>query len=284
MIQTQFLTDDLYVFHHRIKFEHELENGEDFSLQSKWFNNNYMSYYRMIYKIKGNFSIVNGTEILNMNDKSVAFAPPHKSLYLKQNKKEFFEYIYIAFMPTIFHNEFNFKEVLLPFNELSDKERVENVTEYKNCEGTQAFESLKYALEKSYSYFHVATHLKFILSQLYFECNKHFNEGLAVSDNISVNVMDYITNHFTEPLTLGLLEEKFNISASTINKIVKYMSSYTFLDFLTGLRLKKAEELLSTTNLSAEKIALLSGFNYYSTFYRAFKKKYGISPSQISKK
>ena len=80
------------------------------------------------------------------------------------------------------------------------------------------------------------------------------------------------------------LEEKFNISASTINKIVKYMSSYTFLDFLTGLRLKKAEELLSTTNLSAEKIALLSGFNYYSTFYRAFKKKYGRSPSQTAKK
>lgn len=284
MIQTQFLTDDLYVFHHRIKFEHELEGQEDFSLQSKWLSKKYASYYRIIYKIKGNFSIVNGTEILDINDKSVAFAPPHKSLYLKQNEKDFFEYICIAFMPTIFHNEFNFKEVLLPFDELPDKERIENVNEYKNCDGTQAFESLKYALSKSYSYFHVATHIKLILSQLYFECNKHFNDGMAISDNISVNVMDYITNHFTEPLTLGLLEEKFNISASTINKIVKYMSSYTFWDLVTGLRLKKAEELLSTTNLSAEKIALLSGFNYYSTFYRAYKKKHGKSPSQNSKK
>ena len=44
----------------------------------------------------------------------------------------------------------------------------------------------KYAMNKSYSYFHVVSHVKFILSQLYFECNKHFNDGLAISDNISV--------------------------------------------------------------------------------------------------
>ena len=280
MIQTQFLTDDLFVFHYRIKIEHELQEKEDFSLESEFYSKKYMSYYRMIYKSKGDFSVVNGAEILDMDDNSIAFAPPHKSLYLKQNEKGFFEYIFIAFMPTIFHNEFNYKEVLLPFDELSDKDRIENVCEYKNCDGTQTFESLKYALEKSYSFFHVSTHVKSILSQLYFECNKHFNDGLAVSDNIYVNVMDYITNHFTEPLTLGVLEKKFNISASTINKIVKYMSSLTFGELLTGLRLNKAEELLSTTSLSAEKIALLSGFNYYSTFYRAYKKKHGKSPNQ----
>lgn len=280
MIKTQFLTDDLFVFHYRIKFEHELQEKEDFSLESEFYSKKYMSYYRMIYKSKGDFSVVNGAEILDMDDNSIAFAPPHKSLYLKQNEKGFFEYIFIAFMPTIFHNEFNYKEVLLPFDELSDKDRIENVCEYKYCDGTQSFESLKYALEKSYSFFHVSTHVKSILSQLYFECNKHFNDGLALSDNIYVNVMDYITNHFTEPLTLGVLEKKFNISASTINKIVKYMSSLTFGELLTGLRLNKAEELLSTTSLSAEKIALLSGFNYYSTFYRAYKKKHGKSPNQ----
>lgn len=283
MIKTQFLTDDLFVFHHRIKFEHELETQEDFSRDSEWIGKKYVSYYRMIYKARGDFSVVNGTEILDMDDKSLVFAPPHKSLYLKQNKKGLFEYVFIAFMPTIFHNEFNYKEVLLPFEKLPDKDRIENVKEYKNCVGTHEFESLKYALAKSYSLFHVSTHVKSILSQLYFECNKHFNDGLAVSDNIYVNVMDYITNHFTEPLTLGALQEKFNISASTINKIVKYMSSLTFGELLTGLRLNKAEELLSTTSLSAEKIALLSGFNYYSTFYRAYKKKHGKSPNQAAK-
>lgn len=280
MIKTQFFTDDLFVFHYRIKFENELQTQEDFSVPSERYSKEYTSYYRMIYKAKGDFSVVNGTEILDMDDNSLAFAPPHKSLYLKQNKKGFFEYILIAFMPTVFHNEFNYKEVLLPFDELLDKDRIENVCEYKSCDGAQSFELLKYALEKSYSYFHVSTHVKSILSQLYFECNKHFNDGLAVSDNIYVNVMDYITNHFTEPLTLGVLEKKFNISASTINKIVKYMSSLTFGELLTGLRLNKAEELLNTTSLSAEKISLLSGFNYYSTFYRAYKKKHGKSPKR----
>ena len=280
MIKTHFSKDDLFVFHYRIKFDHELGNEDDFAINTVNFNNTYKAYYKMVYKIKGNFSIINGIEIKDAKDCTVAFAPPHKSLYLKQNEKELFEYIYIAFMPTFFHDEFDYKEVLLPFDSLEDKLRFENTQSYKACDGIQAFESLKYAMDKSYSYFHIATHIKFILSQLYFECNKNFNDGLAVSDNPSVLIMDYITNNFTQPLTLGLLEEKFNLSASTINKIVKSMSSFTFLEFLTGLRLKKAQELLESTNLSAMKIALLSGFNQYSTFYRAYKKKYGKSPSE----
>ena len=278
MIKKHFSTDELFVFHYRIKFEEELNNEEDFALQSECFSNAYQSYYKMIYKIKGDFSVINGAEILSLDDNCLCFAPPHKSLYLKQNEKGFFDYICIAFMPTIFKNEFNYKEVLLPFDKLPDNQRVADVKKYKNCDGLQAFASLKYAINKSYSYFHVVSHVKFILSQLYFECNKHFNDGLAISDNISVNVMHYITNHFAEPLTLSFLEEKFDISASTINKIVKNMSSFTFLEYITGLRLKKAEELLATSNLSAEKIAFISGFNHYSTFYRAYKKKYGITP------
>lgn len=281
MIKTHFSTDDLFAFHYRIKFENELANANDFAVESKSFSNTYKSYYKMIFKIKGDFSVVNGSEIYDLDDNCVCFAPPNKSLYLKQNEKGFFEYVYIAFMPTIFHNEFNYKEVLLPFDELPDNLRVENVAKYKNCNGLASFESLKFAIAKSYSYFHISTHIKFIISQLYFECNKHFNEGLAVSDNISVNIMNYIRNHFTENLTLEKLEEKFKISSATINKIVKRMSSFTFLEFLTGLRLKKAEELLKTTTLPAEKVALLSGFNYYSTFYRAFKKKFGVSPKDF---
>ena len=281
MIKKHFSTDELFVFHYRVKFEEELNNEEDFALQSKYFNNTYKSYYKMIYKIKGDFSVINGAEILSLEDNCLCFAPPHKSLYLKQNTKEFFEYIFIAFMPTIFKKEFNYKETLLPFDELPDNERIINMTNYKKCDGLPAFESLKYAVNNSYSYFHVSSHVKYIISQLYFECNKHFNDGLAISDNISVNVMDFIRNHFTENLTLETLEEKFKLSSSTINKIVKNMSSFTFLEFLTGLRLKRAEELLKGTTLSAEKVAILSGFNYYSTFYRAFKKKYGVSPKDF---
>lgn len=283
MIKKHFSTDDLFAFHHRIKFKNELENEDDFSTDSKIFSNEYKSYYKMIYKTTGNFSIINGTRILDLDDNCICFAPPHKSLYLKQIEKGFFDYIYIAFMPTIFQNEFNFKEVLLPFEELLDEERIEFVDNYKNLEGTSIFESLKYAINKSYSHFHISSHIKLILSQLYFECNKHFNDGLAISDNISVNLINYITNHFTEPLTLSLLEQKFYISPSTINKIVKNMTSFTFLEFLNNLRLKNAEDLMSTSNLKIEKIALISGFNHYSTFYRVYKKKYGKSPCSTLK-
>ena len=90
MIKKHFSLDELFVFHYRIKFEEELNNEEDFALQSEYFSNAYQSYYKMIYKIKGDFSVINGAEILSLDDNCLCFAPPHKSLYLKQNEKGFF--------------------------------------------------------------------------------------------------------------------------------------------------------------------------------------------------
>lgn len=280
MIKTQFLTDDIFVFRYRIKFNDELQSEEDFAAKTAYLSHVYKPYYKMIFVNYGDFDVINGTNISQCANRSLFFAPPNKSLYLKQNEKGFFDYIFIAFMPTIFHNEFNYKEALQPFDLLNDEERFQIIDEYKFNDGEQAINSLKYAIANGYNYFHISSHLKFIISQLYFGCNKHFNDGLAESDSLYVNVINFITNHFTEPLKLSDLEEKFNISASTINKIVKHMTSFTFLEYLTGLRLKKAEELLETTNLSAEKIATLSGFNYYSSFYRAYKKKHGQSPNK----
>ena len=55
MIKKHFSLDELFVFHYRIKFEEELNNEEDFALQSEYFSNAYQSYYKMILKIKGDF-------------------------------------------------------------------------------------------------------------------------------------------------------------------------------------------------------------------------------------
>ena len=64
-----------------------------------------------------------------------------------------------------------------------------------------------------------------------------------------------------------------------------YLSQYfnqemktTFFDYVNDLRIDHARRLLAETDLTMERIAEQSGFCSKSTFYRAFKKRFGSTP------
>ena len=76
--------------------------------------------------------------------------------------------------------------------------------------------------------------------------------------------------------------------ASIIGTNRTYLSDYfnsvlntSFYDYINDLRLKRAEEMLSTPNLgkTIEEISELCGYNSGTTFRRYFAKKHGVSPS-----
>ena len=58
----------------------------------------------------------------------------------------------------------------------------------------------------------------------------------------------------------------------------------TFTGYITNLRLRHALKMLDEQpDLTFEAIAIDSGFGSYSPFFRAFRKQYGISPSDYRK-
>ena len=70
-----------------------------------------------------------------------------------------------------------------------------------------------------------------------------------------------------------------NIS-STITNLFNRHAGTSFYKFVTSLRLAEAKNLMAE-GMPMEKIALRVGFGDYSTFYRAFKKEFSISPRQF---
>jgi len=58
----------------------------------------------------------------------------------------------------------------------------------------------------------------------------------------------------------------------------------TFKEYLTSLRLDYAAKLLIISDFSSTEICYTSGFNDFSSFSRAFKKKFFISPSEYRSK
>ncbi len=62
------------------------------------------------------------------------------------------------------------------------------------------------------------------------------------------------------------------------------MIGKSFFDFVNGYRIAEAKTLLSTTNESVLNITYDVGFNARSSFYNAFKRETGQTPTAYRKK
>ena len=90
-------------------------------------------------------------------------------------------------------------------------------------------------------------------------------------------LITYLNEHYTEEITLDMLQEKFFISKYHLCRTFKKYTGLTVHDYLQKKRLAHARELKSQ-GISLTDIATASGFRDYSSFYRAYQKEYNTSP------
>jgi AraC-like DNA-binding protein len=84
-------------------------------------------------------------------------------------------------------------------------------------------------------------------------------------------------------ITLEKIARRMGVSRVYLSQAVNRCTSKNFATFINEYRVKEAVRTLSeeTTNLSLEGVAFQSGFNDRKTFYSAFKKITGLSPSEF---
>lgn len=95
--------------------------------------------------------------------------------------------------------------------------------------------------------------------------------------------MDYIDQHITDDLTLRELSAVANMSTSYFSQLFKELNGFSAWDYIISKRVDQAQKLLISSNESIYNIALQSGFNNTTNFYKAFKKITGVSPSTYRK-
>lgn len=108
------------------------------------------------------------------------------------------------------------------------------------------------------------------------------------SQNQNVDLIDrinaYVEENYMNQIGIGTIADMIDISPNYLSKIYKLKTGENFIDHLTGVRLKKAAELMAggqtaTVRETAERVG------YFSTRYftKVFLKNMGITPSEYLK-
>lgn len=119
-----------------------------------------------------------------------------------------------------------------------------------------------------------------LLQELYTVWQRRSPETEAdVPPPLAVQLVAYINQHLGDLDDLHQLEKQFFLSQSQINRIFRRFTGTSVWEYVQLKRLFAARQLLRQGMLPC-KAAASCGYREYSTFYRAYKKRFGHAPQQ----
>ena len=93
---------------------------------------------------------------------------------------------------------------------------------------------------------------------------------------------DYIgQNYMSENISLNLVASSVNISPSYFSSLFSQEVGSTFVEYLTGVRMEKAKELLMCSDKRTSDIGYEVGYKDSHYFSYIFKKTQGCSPKEF---
>lgn len=94
-------------------------------------------------------------------------------------------------------------------------------------------------------------------------------------------VIQLMETSYADPdFSIALLADKCHVSIAYMSYLIKKELNQSFSEYLWELRLKKAKELLSSTDMPIDEISVAVGYLNSSSFRRKFKQETGLTPSQ----
>lgn len=129
----------------------------------------------------------------------------------------------------------------------------------------------------------IAYHLFEILNLLHsiYESSETSESIVALINQIT----DLINKEYNNPnLSREYIAEKCGKSIYAVSRAFKKTSGFTYIDYLTHIRINKAKDYLKNSDLSVDEIAQMVGYINLSSFIRTFKKKTGKTPSNYRRR
>ena len=92
------------------------------------------------------------------------------------------------------------------------------------------------------------------------------------------DILRYIDSHLTEDLTIDHLSEQFYLSKYHMMRLFRRETGQSIHNYLSDRRLLYARDLIRS-GISATESCFRAGFRSYSSFTRAYAKRFGTTPT-----
>ncbi len=132
----------------------------------------------------------------------------------------------------------------------------------------------------SVKYMHLSQCSNKLLQLLTQESNQYFNKQTAGCSPCISQAASYLNSHYMEDLTVEVLAKKVGISANYFSSLFKKELNYSFVDFLTMLRIEHAKELIRNTSMKYYAVGQKVGYQNYAYFSKVFKSHVGLTLSE----
>lgn len=270
-----YLNDNFKIFHIRdkkdIKFEY---HHHDFSKIVILIDGD-LTYY-----IEGKAYILKPWDILFVNKNEI-----HKPVV---NPNKYYERIVIWLNPDFMAKYAQGNNNLLKCFEVAIKnnynllrlnmksiEVIKNlIQDIQNCNNSNEFgsEILKESL---------FVQLMVLMNRLFLNSDKNRDIEDIQYDKTIEGVLNYINSNLENDLSIDTIASEFFISKYYLMRKFKNQIGSSIHNYVVQKRLILARSLISD-GLSMSSVCSRCGFNDYSSFVRAFKKVYGVSPSNYN--
>lgn len=106
------------------------------------------------------------------------------------------------------------------------------------------------------------------------------NNKETQSGGVVAKAKSYINANYHKEISLDEVSREVDISPYYFSKIFKDETGENFIEYVTGIRMEKAKELLVSSGLSMKEICAKIGYSDPNYFSRTFKKNVGVTPTE----
>lgn len=206
----------------------------------------------------GNFMIVNSNEV-----HSIDSPLPNETIVLQIPLKLFEGYFtgeqFIWFSHEPGRRDERFMELIRELYEVYSRKACGYDMQMKSI-----FYQIMYLLVKDYRLMEV--------DEVFMRKNKNLNKLSAITS--------YMKENYTGDLTLEEMARIFDYSPNYLSRMFQKYAGITFKSYVQSIRLDYAVKDLDDGRYSITEVALRNGFSGSKALARAFRKKYGMLPSE----
>ncbi|XOK59159.1 helix-turn-helix domain-containing protein [Paenibacillus elgii] len=100
-------------------------------------------------------------------------------------------------------------------------------------------------------------------------------------DGVIDFVMQTLENRYSDDISLDLIASELNLSSAYLSVYIKEKTGDNFIEHLNRIRIRKAKELLTGSDLNIQHIGERIGYRNVTSFIRMFKKLTGETPGEF---